>query len=164
MTQSFSKLATVVKVAFVGAALIGLAAASSAYAGSSQGSGASLPIGVEGTAKVENYGPRYTAPAPVKRDPDGIVPLGEVVVPQTGWNPFGTVVLTAEELAAQQSTNSVWRRRYREQFVRNGGCNAEFKTVEQESWCWNRGADGNTIQPNPFPPVGASQGGSDSSD
>lgn len=38
-----------------------------------------------------------------------VQPLGCGVVPQTGWNPFASVALSAEELAAQDAANAAWR-------------------------------------------------------
>jgi hypothetical protein len=111
--------------------------AGAAYAGSSQGSGARLPIGVEGTSKVEHSGQIYRVPAPVKRDPN-FVPLGEGVVPQSGWNPFGTVALSKDELARQQADNREWSQSQYGTFVRSGGCNADFLGHFAAAWCWNR--------------------------
>lgn len=48
----------------------------------------------------------HPTPTP-QRDPD-FVPLGEGVVPGTGWNPYGTVQLTPSELLAQQTRNREW--------------------------------------------------------
>jgi hypothetical protein len=132
-----------------------------AFAGSSQGSAARLPIGVEGTGgKPETYGTSYAAPMPVKRDPDGIVPLGEGVVPQTGWNPFGTVQLTASELAAQQAVNRAWNRQLRDQFNAKDGCQGDFLSPFEAAWCWNRDSRGTPLVTGQ-PQVGTGWGGSD---
>src|SRR5688572_23337499 len=112
--------------------------AGAVQAGSSQGTGARLPIAVEGTAKPENYGFHYAVPMPVRRNPDGIVPLAAGVVPQTSWNPFGTVSLTPGELAAQLRINRAWNDQQARDFVAGDGCEGGFLAVFVSSWCWNR--------------------------
>jgi hypothetical protein len=82
---------------------------------------------------------------------DDIQPLSCGVVPQTGWQPFGTVVVSADDLQTQIETNRAHRLRFREQLINAGGCNGDDLPVEVASYC-NRDAFG-------FPM--GSQGGSD---
>lgn len=67
---------------------------------------------------------------------------------------------TQADLNAQIVANRAYRRAHFEAFAAAGGCNAEFLTTEQSSYCWNRGAYGQT-DANPFPQIGASSGGSE---
>lgn len=54
------------------------------------------------------------------------------------------------------AANKAARKASHERFVRNGGCDGDFLTTEQATFCWARAR-----QANAFPPLGASEGGSD---
>ena len=117
------------------AALCALLVSPVVQAGSSQGDGARLPIGVEGTYKSET---------------------------DSNYNPYGTVQLAADDLRSQFKANQAWEHDRDERLVREGYevghvCNGPNVPVEVASWCWN-GTVGGAKQPNPTPQIGSGHG------
>jgi hypothetical protein len=133
--------------------VISMALATPAFAGSSQGERAWMPIGVEHTGAPEKASTYRPGPvAKIKRD-ESFIPLAEGVVPQTGWNPFGTVVTPAAELDRQVQ----YLRALRRQSYAGTTCNSDFLSVDQAAFCWF-----SSVPSANYSTVGGSMGGSDS--
>jgi hypothetical protein len=98
---------------------------------------------------AQNTAAKAIKPNPCPPASDPIQPLGCGVVPQTGWNPWGTVALTADELKAQQEANRAYHRQLRARTLEEGGCNAPVLAVWMAAQC-NRETN-----------LGGSTGGSD---
>ncbi len=99
------------------------------------------------------YGTALPAAATPRRDPD-FVPLGEGVVPQTSWNPFGTVVTPQADLDAQVAYNKAARR----ESYAGKTCQSDILATDQGAFCW--GAYAANSGPNPTGgPVGAGLAG-----